>query len=111
MHSNLEDTVSDNLRNLILTNWGERVGLYKFGANLKELTTDLVSQENFDNEAITRIRNAVQTWMPFVDLDTFTSSINRTENVNTAIIELQITYNIPAINVNGKKLLVRLYAI
>lgn len=111
MHSSLEDVIADNLRNLILTNWGERLGLYKFGANLKELTANLVSQENFDNEAITRIREAVQTWMPFVDLDTFTSSINRTENVITAIIELEITYNVPAINVLNKKLLVRLYAI
>ena len=111
MHSSLEDTISDNLKNLILTNWGERLGLYQFGANLRELTMNLVSQENFDNEAISRIRNAVQNWMPFVDLDTFASSINRTENSSTAIIEIQITYNVPAINVSGKKLLVRLYAI
>ncbi len=36
-YDNLADTVNDNLRNLLLTNWGERVGLYDFGANLRPL--------------------------------------------------------------------------
>lgn len=111
MNYSLEEQFADNLRNLLLTNWGERVGLYQFGANLRPITTEFVSQEDFDNEAISRIRSAVSRWMPFIDLDTFTSTIDRMENKNTAIVKISITYNIPAINVNSKGLQIVLYAI
>ena len=111
MNTSLETQFADNLRNLLLTNWGERVGLYSFGANLRELTTELSSQENFDSEAIARIKNSVGKWMPFIDLENFSSTIDRTENKNTAVIRLEITYNIPALQAFGKKVQVTLYAI
>jgi len=103
--------MADNLRNLIMTNWGERLGLYNFGANLRPLTTNLVSQDDFDSAAISSIKSAVQTWMPYIDLQNFTSSINRTQNQNTAVIVLTITYNIPNLNVSNQQLQVTMYAI
>lgn len=111
MNYSLSDQFADNLRNLLLTNWGERLGLYDFGANLKPLTTELVSQEEFDNEAILRIKNAVEKWMPFVTLETFESSTDRTENSSTGIIKISITYSIPAIEENKRALQIVLYVI
>lgn len=111
MNYSLQDQFQDNLRNLLLTNWGERVGLYNFGANLKPLTTEFVSQEDFDNEAIERIRNAVERWMPFIDLEDFSSEIDRIENTSTGIIRINITYNIPALEVVRKGLQMTLYVI
>ena len=43
MNYSLEDQFADNLRNLLLTNWGERLGLYDFGANLRPLTTEFTN--------------------------------------------------------------------
>jgi phage baseplate assembly protein W len=111
MHFDLFDQISDNLRNLITTNWGERIGRYDYGANLGPLTTDLVSQDDFDNEAITRINNAIKKWMSFVRPVSFVSKINNTDNKNTAVIELTLTYKVPSISDNEKKLLVTLYAV
>ena len=74
MHFNNRDQIRDNIRNLVQTNWGERVGLYTFGANLIELVGELASKEDFDTEAMLRIKNAINRWMPFVDLETFESS-------------------------------------
>jgi len=111
MHYNLEDQIADNLRNLLLTNWGERLGQYYFGANLKPLTTEFVSQENFDNEAVVRIKAAVERWLPFVDLIEFSSSVNRLENKNTAIINITISYSVPVIDVPEKKLQITLYVL
>lgn len=111
MNYSLEDQFADNLRNLLLTNWGERLGLYDFGANLKPLTTELVSQDDFDTEAISRIKSAVERWMPFIDLENFSSSVDRNENKNLAIIRITITYNIPALQVTNKSLQIVLYAI
>lgn len=111
MHYELDKQLSDNLKNLILTNWGERLGQYYFGANLRPLTVEFSSQEDFDNEAVVRIRDAVTRWMPFIDLVDFLSEVDRINNKSTGVINITITYNIPAININGKKLLVTLYVI
>lgn len=111
MNFSLADQVHDNLRNLILTNWGERLGLYDFGANLRPLMTELVSQDDFDAQAVERINGAVQRWMPFISLETFESIPDRLNNKNTAVIKLRIAYSIPSLNVFQKVLEVTLYAI
>ena len=111
MNYDLDKQLSDNLRNLILTNWGERVGQYTFGANLRPLTTEFSNQDNFDNEAVVRIKDAVGRWMPFIDLIDYLSEVDRTQNKSTAIIKLTITYNIPSLDIASKKLLVTLYVL
>ena len=70
MHYSLEDTVSDNLRNLILTNHGERIFRHDYGANLREIAFELGTEEG-DFEAINRIRTAASKYLPFVNLQTF----------------------------------------
>lgn len=109
-YGNVEQ-IADNLRNLLMTNHGERLGLYRFGANLRPLTTDYSSREDFDGEAINRIRNAVSTWMPYIELEDFESNFDRYNNVSTAIINIRITYNIPSINAFNQKIQVNLYVI
>lgn len=111
MNYSLSDQFADNLKNLLLTNWGERLGLHDFGANLKPLTAEFVSQDNFDSEAMTRIKNAVEKWMPFVDLESFSTTVDRTQNKNVGVINVNITYNIPALNVVGRGLQITLYVI
>lgn len=111
MNYSLEDQTADNLRNLLQTNWGERVGLYDFGANLRPLTADFSSQEDFDNEAVARIKSAVSRWMPYVELIDFTSEVDRLENQSTGIIKITVTYDIPRILVSNKKIQVVLYVI
>jgi len=111
MNYSLADQFHDNLRNLLQTNWGERLGTYNFGANLKPLTTEFTNLDNFDGQAIDRIRTAVEKWMPFVELEDFVSGIDRKENKNTAIITISITYNIPVLRVNRRGLQLALYVI
>jgi phage baseplate assembly protein W len=111
--TDLGTAMADNLRNLVQTNWGERLGLYAYGANLKPLLSDIVSQDDFDSQAIIRIKNAVQRWMSYVDLEDFTSTIDHTGKLTSGIaqVSIVITYNIPSLNVKQKKLKVTLYAI
>lgn len=111
MNYSLVDQIQDNLKNLLLTNWGERLGFYEFGANLRPLTTEFVSQDDFDASAIERIKKAVERWMPYVDLEDFESKVNRFDNKNTAIIDVTITYNIPALEITYKKLQITLYVV
>lgn len=101
----LEETVHDNLKNLLLTNWGERLGLYDFGANLRPLMSELVSLDDFDSAAIERINNAVTKWMPFVTLENYISDNDRTVDTRSlAQISIKITYSVAALGVTSKLL-------
>ncbi len=111
MNYNLPDQVNDNLRNLLQTNWGERLGLYDFGANLRPICTEFETQEDFDAEAIKRIGAAVSKWMPFISLEDFLSEIDRTDNKNTGVFKITITYTIPTLQTGKRALLVTLYVI
>lgn len=109
-YDNLVDTVKDNLRNMLQTNWGERLGLYDFGANLRPLMSELSSAENFDGQAIERISGAVGRWMPYVSLENFSSTIDHSDNKNTAHVVITITYSIPTLNTTNQALELNLYA-
>lgn len=111
MHYNLADQIHDNLKNLLLTNWGERVGFYFFGANLRELTTELSNIDAFDEEAIDRIRSAVNTWMPFITLNDFVSEVDNQSNKHTGIVKIKITYNVNQLNLENRALQISLYVI
>lgn len=95
MHYSLADQITDNLRNLILTNRGERLGLYNFGANIRPLLTEYANKDAFDQEAMKRIKTAVSLYMPFVELIGYESRADRRENVYTGIIKLLIAYRVP----------------
>lgn len=105
--------LADNFRNLLQTNWGERLGLYNYGANLKPLVVDLVSQDDFDAQAIGRIKDAVTRWMPYIDLVDFLSNFDNAGKLTKGIaqVTITITYNIPTLGVKNKKVKVTLYAI
>jgi phage baseplate assembly protein W len=111
MNFTISDQIQDNLRNLILTNWGERLCSYNFGANLRELTTELTSKENFDSEAMVRIKDAVSRWMSYISLSDFTSTIDRSQNSVIGKILITITYDVPIANITNKMLEVILYVI
>lgn len=107
----LADQVHDNFRNLVLTNWGERLGLYNFGANLRPLTTEFVSQDDFDGSVMERVSTATQRWMPYISLESYESSVDRHNNKNTAIIKLTIVYSVQALSIKHKSLEVTLNVI
>jgi len=111
MHNSLVDQIHDNLRNLLQTNWGEHLGVYDLGANLRPLVTEYATQDDFDAQAVQRISTAVSRWMPYVSLEDFLSEIDRTENKNTGVIKITITYSVPTLQSGKKALQVTLYVL
>lgn len=104
MHTDLFDQIRDNLRNLILTNWGERLGQYDFGANLVELAAERLANENYDQEVAFRINSAVERWMPYVvlqemiPLDAAEDVQSRSNVAQVALRRYLLTYDVPSIN-------------
>lgn len=111
MHFSLADQIADNLRNLISTNWGERLGQYFFGANLQELTTEIVSQDAFEEEVMARIKVAVERWMPYVNLIDFDSSIDNQFRKSTGKVRLNVTYTVAGVQDLPRSLQVDLFII
>lgn len=108
MHYDLEKQIQDNLRNLVLTNHGERIGRYDFGANLMELCFELGS-ENGDQEAMIRIKEAVGKFLPFIQLEGFAVEVDHFDNKDVAKVDIFLTYSIPKISRNKHGLKVALY--
>ena len=111
MHYKLGDQLSDNLRNLILTNKGERLGFYDFGANLRPLLTEFANKEAFDQEAMRRIKTTCSTYLPFVELIGYESKADRVNNVSTGIIKLLIAYRVPAAGLQETLMEVDMYIV
>jgi phage baseplate assembly protein W len=101
MHFTNAGQIKDNFRNLVQTNFGERVGLYSFGANLIELVGELASKEDFDSEAMLRIKNAATRWMPFVELETFESTFVDPADTASGLahIVMTITYSVVKLSI------------
>lgn len=113
MHGNIGDQINDNLRNLLLTNRGERLTLYDYGASLRSILSEMSSSDDFDTAAVISIKSAVDRYMPFVSLETFESNVDHVMNSSSnglSVIKLTITYNVPTLKIFKKGLEVLLYA-
>jgi phage baseplate assembly protein W len=109
MHYSLQDQIRDNLRNLVLTNKGERLGRPDFGANLLELVMEL-GDESGDQKAMIRIKDSVSKYLPFVNLVGFATETDHFDNKEVAKIVLFLTYTIPRISNKQHGLRVTLYS-
>lgn len=101
MHKNLKEQIRDNFKNLLMTNHGERLGNYNFGANLEELAFELAT-DDIEQEAINRINQAISRYMPFISLVNFEAFTEHFENENTAKIGIRVFYSIPSLNVSDQ---------
>ena len=108
MHKKLGDQVHDNLRNLIMTQHGERLGMYDFGGNLAELAFEL-GNEGTDTEAIRRIGRTVSKYMPYVELSTFQTKTEHGNNEHTAKVLITIVYSVAKLNIKERGLQFVLY--
>ena len=110
MNTDIGSAIRDNLKNLILTNWGERVEQYQFGANLKPLTAELGTPA-FDSQAMLRIRSAVKKFMPYVSLAKFSTEILSEEaSSGLGAVKIKITYAVPGAGIASDGLGITLLA-
>lgn len=100
MHYEVQDQVRDNLKNLLLTNHGERLAQYKFGANLRPLCSEYANKESFDSDAMININTAIKTFMPYIVPLEFKSAVEK-DNQQTGLARLTISviYSIPKLRV------------
>jgi phage baseplate assembly protein W len=115
MNKDLFVQIKQNFRNLLLTNFGERLVLFDYGANLKPLVSEYLNQETFDEEAMIRINTAVSKYMPFIQLEGFKSEVTKLlENgagiSSIGVVKITLQYSIPRVNISQSLLEVSIQA-
>ncbi|MDB4337462.1 hypothetical protein OAA09_00430 [bacterium] len=94
MNYKLDDQLADNLRNLIQTNHGERLGHYDFGANLRPLSLELMGNESFEQEAMSRIAKSTGKYLPFINLKSMTILKEREKQDNLPQVIIRLDYSV-----------------
>ncbi|MFA7195813.1 MAG: hypothetical protein WC210_08870 [Candidatus Neomarinimicrobiota bacterium] len=90
--------IADNFRNLIMTNWGERIMLYDFGANLRQVLSNFNDDEEFDSNAMRLISESVAKWMPYINLDNYASEFYTV--ATNKFVKIKISYTVPTLSQN-----------
>ena len=103
MTTSYADAIHDNLINLIMTNYGERLGFPDFGANLMELSFEMATQDG-QSEAIQRIGDTIRKYMPYVVPVTFEPVVELFDNKEVAKSGVRLSYNIPKLGVKKRSL-------
>ena len=124
LHKTHKDPVSqikDNFRNLILTNYGERLGRPVLGADLISLTFESDQIGDFLRLANIKITESVKKYMPFITInnveylgnnnsDIQTNNFFTTDSLGIKKVTLRISYNITQVNLNNQVLEVTIFA-
>lgn len=108
MHYELSDQITDNLRNLIMTNKGERLGNPSFGTDLRKTQYNVANKEDAEIEMMAKVQNAVKIFMPFVQLENFTTTALPPSMITSTVdswsgfaggaLSVKITYSVPQIS-------------
>jgi phage baseplate assembly protein W len=107
IHTDIKSQLKDNLKNLIMTNHGERLGLVDYGADLYPVLFDLTSTEGLEQEITNRIMLAIDKWMSVITVDDIQIlEMDRTEKtlINTKSmtkIKLRVIFSLPQLGFNN----------
>jgi phage baseplate assembly protein W len=103
MTTSVEDQIKDNMRNMILTNYGERIGLYDYGGNLRSILAEFATNTDVETSAMQSIMKTVEKYMPFISLDTFDMQNIPTDKNGQAKFQILINYSVPKIGASNQK--------
>lgn len=92
MNKSLENQLENNFKNLVLTRPGEKLCFPDYGVNLTDIIHGL-GEENIDSIAMERISEAVNRYMPFINLKSFTSNYENTSE-DSPVLNINIVYQI-----------------
>jgi phage baseplate assembly protein W len=110
MNTKVEDQIADNLRNLIMTNYGERLGLYDFGGNLQSLLMETIPTADLPQAVETRIKTAVDKYMPGIDINSVSMIANRSPGKALASFDFVVTYSCVQAGINERRIQINLTA-
>ena len=115
MNSDFREQIKDNLRNLILTNQGERLCRHDFGANLKNVLYDYSNDREYQQTVKNLILEAVKKDMPMISITDIQTVVlndlekNTANRAGLAKLKLRIIFGIPRARVENLAIEAELY--
>tara|TARA_B100000674_G_C37897048_1_gene941851 strand:+ start:905 stop:1411 length:507 start_codon:yes stop_codon:yes gene_type:complete len=118
MNENPAIQISDNLKNLILTEKGERLGLPDYGCGIRNYLFDLASLPDYESVIISAINDQVEKYMPYLTIKNikildYAKSLdenNLQDRNGMAAILLNILYDVQKISIINQKLEVVIFS-
>ena len=114
MHTDFIKQLKDNLKNLLLTNRGERLVLFNYGTNLNDLVFDYSSKEDFEQEIEKRIIESVNREIPAINI-TEVSIVKPTADEKfdlnkkgLAGINVRVVFDVPRARITNQGIEVRI---
>ena len=108
MNKDLASAVSDNIKNILLTNRGERVMQPDFGANLKPILSEYGSP-GFESEVMIRIKSSVKKYLPYVSLSSMKlENLQAPRGSGLKIVQVDIEYLVPTLGLGKQNISVTL---
>jgi len=107
MHTDVREQLKDNLKNLIMTNQGERLCRHNFGANLKSVLYDYTKEQEYINLVGGLIRQAVERAMPVLDITEIEVLVlnnlekNNANSAGLAKLKLRVIFSVPKLRVKN----------
>tara|TARA_B100000287_G_scaffold395707_1_gene410775 strand:- start:11 stop:502 length:492 start_codon:yes stop_codon:yes gene_type:complete len=107
MHFSPIEQVKDNLKNLVLTNHGERLGRFNLGANLNSVLFDRGSASNSEymQNIFNLIENAVNKHIPLIqidDIEVSPTSKNQSDLSSLTTLLVKIKFSIPKLRIDNQ---------
>jgi phage baseplate assembly protein W len=115
MHIDPLEQIADNLRNLVQTNNGERLGRYAIGCDFKSILFDRNSQNEaeYENLATQNIKKQTQRYIPMVTIDEVRFSpaekVDYTDKTSLSKVVVNIQFSVPRLKRLKNRIEVILY--
>ena len=115
MHEDPLEAIADNLRNLVQTNMGERLGRFNLGCNFKSILFDRNAQNEseYQQSAIASLNEQVKKYMPLVTIDDVRFSpiekTDYTDRTSLSKVKVDIVFSVARLRRFRNKLEVILY--
>ncbi len=115
MHVDPLEQLADNLRNLIQTNRGDRLGRFTLGCNLKSILFNRNSnlESEYENTASQSIQEQVKRYLPAVVIDNIDirglNKINDTDLTSLAKAIIKVEFSVPLLRRMNNSIEVVLY--
>lgn len=115
MHEDPLEVIADNLKNLVQTNMGERLGRFDIGCNFKSLLFDRNAQNEseYQKSAISSLNEQVRRYLPLVTIDDVSFSpiekTDYTDKTSLSKVKVNIVFSVARLRRFRNKLEVILY--
>lgn len=115
MHNDPREQLKDNLKNLIMTNQGERLVNTDFGANLKSVLYDYTKSKDYQRTVDGLIRGATEKYMPVINITDIESVIiddvekNNANNAGLAKLKLRVIFSVPVMRIDNLAVEVQMF--